>query len=195
MKKISSDGSIYEANRDLFTYEDRAEIPEEKKIYKSRELALAEIKKDEATILTRATKEKENYDRQKVAQAKKKRDAYDAAIARQNQFIERIHQYGPNAASLKDYSYDVAMYCRYNGPRCSTYQQMYRNLENSTNQANELRRQQEYNAHLNRNSSGGGAVQRTDGMAQQSRDRYNSAVKGAAEKERIRVRDEQWKKK
>lgn len=82
------------------------------------------------------------------------------------------------------------MYCQYRGPRCSSYQAQYRALESSRNQASELANQQRINNYVN-----GGSGVATGGTreASGSTERYNAAVKRAAEKERVR-RDEQWQK-
>lgn len=52
---------------------------------------------------------------------------------RQAEFVYMIDTQGPDMTSLQTFGYDVAVYCQYRGPHCSTWRQRYKKAENENN--------------------------------------------------------------
>lgn len=178
----------------VFEYADRVEVPKLSPTFKNRSELNQYLANQLKTAPSHIAKRKQFREDVKQRRAEAiKNGTYVPAQTPQEAFIERIHKYGPNPTSLQTYYYDVGVYCRYKGPRCASYQQTYRNMENSSNSANELANQRRLNDVYNKSNSSSSGIGSSYGQA--TTDRYNSAVKSAAEKERVRVRDEQWKKK
>lgn len=185
-------GTHYLPKKRIYVFENRIELPYLKKNFKDKAELQAFLDDRQKNIETLAADAKREYDQSKQASAaKQKANQADKALTVQ-EFIERMHRVGPNTSSLRAFHYDVGVYCKYRGPRCSTYQAQYRALENSSNQANELANQQRINSYA---SGGEGAPAVGTRAPSETTERYNAAVRSAAEKERIRIRDEQWRKK
>lgn len=189
----NQDGSVSRGRRMFHEFEDRVEDISEKKVYPNKKALLSFLDQHEKNVPTLVAEGKNNAIRIKAWDQRAAEIKRNNSIQTRDEFIERIHKNGPNPTSLQTYYYDVGVYCKYNGPRCSTYQQNYRNLENSSNRSNELANQKRLNDLYNSQSAGGSL--RRNGIVQDVEDLNTKAVNSAKEKERVRVRDEQWKKK
>lgn len=184
--------SISTLRKRVYYYEDRVEVPLDKKTYKNKAELLAEIKELEKDLPTKLKVAKAAIEKRKVEEYESKKAKNENSLAAKKEFIDYIHKNGPNPTSLQTYYYDVGVYCKYGGPRCSSYQQAYRNMENGANMAAETRRMQVYNEQLNARSTA--APLKKSGIAQEAKDRFNSAVKHASDKEKKRVSDERMRK-
>ncbi|WP_418320471.1 hypothetical protein [Piscinibacter sakaiensis] len=185
-------GAHFTSKRRILVFEDRIELPHLKKSFKSRPELQAFLDDRLANIEKLAADEKREHEKsmQAFAARQKEKEKANKPMTAQ-EFIERMHQHGPSTESLQAFYYDVGVYCQYRGPRCSAYQAQYRAMENSRNQASELANQRRINSYA---SGGGGGASASTRAPSESTERYNAAVKRAADKERDRVRDEQWKK-
>jgi uncharacterized protein len=52
----------------------------------------------------------------------------------QAQFVYMIDTEGPDMSSLSSFSYDVAVYCQFRGPNCTTWRSRYKQAERANNQ-------------------------------------------------------------
>ena len=188
VKRVATGG---DSSTLLYIFENGIQPAGINQIFANEELAMAAINKKNNEKKTLSAQQKKDYENRQKVINQQKQAAYEAQRKEQQRFINHIHKYGPNPQSTSTYSYDVALYCNYKGPKCHSYRMLARKYERDQNARNEMRNMQRLYRVYNKNPVAPGSQSQ---MGQAAEGRFKKAVRRAKQQDRERKEAESWKR-
>jgi hypothetical protein len=108
------------------------QVGRQAELYNSKNEAMVYINRESSLAASKAYKQQMLQYEKDMAKYKREKAAYDESIARQNNFINFIHQNGLGASG-NSAGYDAEVYCSYGGPRCESYRRQAQNMQDTHN--------------------------------------------------------------